>query len=122
MRILIMISLFFISAVIPARAETCAEKKSKIQQQIQQAQANQQLFKIRGLEKALRGVEENCSDENLAEKHQAKIRDKQADVAKAEADLKQAEIKQDAEKIRKKSEKLEIKKLELQDTIRDFKK
>lgn len=120
MKTLIATILFFTAAANQAQAETCAEKKSKIQLQIQQAQANQELFKIRGLEKALRGVEENCSDENLAEKHQAKIRDKQADVAKAEADLKQAERKRDAEKIRKKSEKLEIKKLELQDTIRDF--
>lgn len=69
----------------------CSIKKQKIQTQIRYAKAHHNDYRVAGLERALRRVETNCSDESLRWEREQKIREKQQKVSEREFKLKEAE-------------------------------
>lgn len=84
----------------------CSAKKQKIQTQISYAKAHHNTHQIYGLERALRRVEDNCTDESLRKDRQQKIREKQHKVSERRFELKEAEQTGDPKKIAKKRKKL----------------
>jgi vacuolar-type H+-ATPase subunit I/STV1 len=93
----------------------CDAKKQKIQTQISYAKAHHNTHHLYGLERALRRVEENCTDESLLKERQQKIREKQQKVNERKFELKDAEQFGDPKKIAKKRKKLEQAQEELAD-------
>lgn len=91
----------------------CAAKRSRIEAEISEANAQGQRHKLAGLQKALRNNAAHCTDASLA-------RDRERDIAKAtrevkerEADLKKAQRKGDADKIAQRQHKLDEARAEL---------
>ena len=74
-------------------------------------------MKVHGLKKALSKLEKNCTDEELLQKHQNKIKDKENDVRKAEAELAEAKASGKEHKIVKKQNKLAEQKRELEKAV-----
>lgn len=78
------------AANVCAGNKTCAQKKAEIESRIAIAENYGRTMKVHGLKKALSKLEKNCTDEELLQKHQNKIKDKENDVRKAEAELAEA--------------------------------
>lgn len=85
----------------------CSAKKQNIQTQISYAKAHHNTHRLYGLERALRRVEDHCTDESLRKDRQQKIREKQHKVSERKFELKDAEQTGDPKKIAKKRKKLE---------------
>lgn len=84
----------------------CSIKKQKIQTQIRYAKEHHNNYRVAGLERALRRVEANCSDESLRWEHEQKIREKQQKVSEREFELKEAKRSGDPKDVNKKLKKL----------------
>ena len=93
----------------------CAAKKHSIEMQLDYARKYNNSHQIIGLEKALKDVAENCTDEKLREERKAKISEKTRKVSEREAELNDAKAKGNTKKITKKMEKLEKAKQELKE-------
>lgn len=86
---------------------TCQQKAQNIQHQIDEAHKHGNQNRINGLEKALDGVKNHCTDTGLAEKRQEAIAEKRKDVAERQQELSESRQKgDDAEKILKRERKL----------------
>ncbi|TAI85360.1 DUF1090 domain-containing protein [Pectobacterium versatile] len=89
------------------QVETCQQKAQDIQRQIDEARKHGNQNRISGLEKALDGVKNHCTDAGLAEKRQETITEKRKDVAERQQELNESRQKgDDADKILKRERKL----------------
>ncbi len=93
----------------------CAAKKHSIETQLDYARKYNNSYQIIGLEKALKDVSENCTDEKLRAERKAKISEKTRKVSEREAELNDAKAQGKRKKITKKMEKLEKAKQELKE-------
>ena len=93
----------------------CAAKKHSIETQLDYARKYNNSYQIIGLEKALKDVSENCTDEKLRAERKAKISEKMRKVSEREAELNNAKAQGKQKKITKKMEKLEKAKQELKE-------
>ena len=98
----------------------CAAKRSAIENQLKYARDHGNSGQIAGLEEALRGVNDNCTDASLRKEREQKVLDARHEVAQRERDLKKAEKKGDAEKINTRKDKLAESRKELQEAVDDL--
>ncbi|MEO1829928.1 MAG: DUF1090 domain-containing protein [Pseudomonas sp.] len=85
----------------------CQHKAHEIQQQLEIAEQEQNRGQIAGLTRALQGVQQNCSNEQLLNDDAQEVREHTAEVREREAELSEAERSGDAEDVRKRTAKLE---------------
>lgn len=87
-------------------ATTCEAKRADIVRSIDAAKAQGQTRRVRGLEKALREVQNNCSDAALQREHAARIAKQERKVAERQRDLDKARAQGKASKITEREAKL----------------
>lgn len=107
--------------IVPAQAATelsCQAKRNHILRDMEFAKAQGQTHRLKGLQQALEGVDENCTDEGLREAHRRDVEKKRAEVAERERDLREAEADGDPEKIARRKEKLAEEQAELEALLR----
>jgi len=92
----------------------CEAKRDAIEKEIQYARDRGLLFKVAGLEKALKESQAHCTDAGLRQSRQAEVRKAQAEVEEREADLATAQAKGDTKKIEKRRQKLDEARAELE--------
>lgn len=85
----------------------CAGKKQEIEQQLKYAQQHGNTHRIAGLEKALREVNENCTDSGLLKERQEKVAEKKEEVMEREQELREAKADGRPDKIEKRMKKLD---------------
>ena len=105
------------AANVCAGNKTCAQKNAEIESRIAIAENYGRTMKVHGLKMALCKLEKNFTDEELLQKHQNKIKDKENDVRKAEAELAEAKASGKEHKIVKKQNKLAEQKRELEKAV-----
>ncbi|EDC5554845.1 DUF1090 domain-containing protein [Salmonella enterica] len=93
----------------------CAAKKQEVENQITYANEHNNTHQIAGLQKALREIEEHCTDPQLLRQRQLKIAEKEQKVAERQAELEQAKETGNPQKIAQKQKKLDHAREELQD-------
>jgi len=84
----------------------CEAKRVDIARDIEQARARGQTRRVRGLEKALRETQANCSDARLEKEHEARIARQEKKVAERRRDLEEARAQGKAGKIASREAKL----------------
>lgn len=89
---------------------TCANKARHIESQIEQAREFNEKFRLKGLEKALQKVKNNCNDKELEAKYKEDIAEKTDKLTERKRELAVAQIRGDKEKIT-------MQKLKLSDAI-----
>jgi len=99
--------------IAPAQAETqsdtlptCADKEQRILERLQRAEAADNQAQVRGLNKALKEMRANCSEEGLAAERRERIAESEAEVAERREDLAEARRSGDQDKIDKREGKL----------------
>lgn len=98
-----------------AAAVGCIAKKQEVENQITYAREHNNTHQIAGLQKALREIEEHCTDPQLLRQRQLKIAEKEQKVAERQAELEQAKETGNPQKIAQKQKKLDHAREELQD-------
>ncbi|EFP1214529.1 DUF1090 domain-containing protein [Salmonella enterica] len=93
----------------------CAAKKQEVENQITYAREHNNTHQIAGLQKALREIEEHCTDPQLLRQRHLKIAEKEQKVAERQAELEQAKETGNPQKIAQKQKKLDHAREELQD-------
>lgn len=97
----------------PVRA-TCESKRVDIARDIDHAKAKGQASRVRGLEKALREMQANCSDAELEKEHAARIARQEEKIADRQRDIDKAREQGKAGKIADREAKLAKEKAELE--------
>jgi len=97
--------------IAPAHAQsdeqpTCADKEQRILERLQRAEAAGNQAQVRGLNKALKEMRENCSEEDLAAQRRERIAEREAEVEERREDLAEAQRSGDQDKIDKREGKL----------------
>lgn len=98
----------------------CAAKQDAIEKELRQAKEQGHLFKVSGLQKALKENQAHCTDEGLRQSRQAEVRKAQAEIDEREADLAAAQAKGDTKKIEKRRQKLDEARAELEEAKRQL--
>ncbi|EDW8121910.1 DUF1090 domain-containing protein [Salmonella enterica subsp. enterica serovar Sundsvall] len=93
----------------------CAAKKQEVENQITYARVHSNIHQISGLQKALREIEEHCTDPQLLKQRQLKIAEKEKKVAERQAELEQARETGNAKRMAQKQKKLDRAREELQE-------
>lgn len=106
--------LLFLLAPAPTLASSdcgnlkgCERKFCEIETQLNIAQKMGNKHKVDGLQRALEGAKEHCTDNTLREDAVEDIEEAKEDIIEYKADLKEAEEDGKADKIRKYQEKIE---------------
>ncbi len=107
------VSAFVVHADVQHELTGCAAKKHEIQQQIDYAKTDGNERRVRGLEKALAEVNDNCTDESLLRERQIKVQEKERTVSERITELEEAKETGRRDKINNKQKKLEEAKQEL---------
>lgn len=104
----------FLLSPVPALASSdcgnlkgCERKLCGIETQLNTAQEKGNKHEAGGLQKALEGAKEHCTDERLKEELVEDIEDAKEDIIEYKADLKEAEEGGKADKVRKYLRKIE---------------
>lgn len=85
----------------------CAAKKQAIETQLSIARQQNNTHQVAGLEKALREVEQHCSESSLSKKRHEKVTEKKREVQEREQELAKAKAEgRSASKIQKREDKL----------------
>lgn len=98
----------------------CEAKRDAIEKEIQYAKDRGLLFKVAGLQKALKENQAHCTDDGLRQSRQAEVRKAQAEIEQREADLAAAQAKGDVKKIEKRRQKLDEARTELETATRQL--
>ncbi|EAM2687002.1 DUF1090 domain-containing protein [Salmonella enterica] len=93
----------------------CAAKKQEVENQISYAQEHNNTHQIAGLQKALREIEEHCTDPQLLKQRQLKLSEKRKKVTERQAELERARETGNPKKMAQKQKKLDRAREELQD-------
>ena len=107
-------ALFSHAALAQPAPTTCEAKRADIARDIEEAKAKNQKQRVRGLEKALRETQANCSDAKLQKDHAARIARQEKKVAERQRDLEAARTQGKADKIASREAKLAQEEAELQ--------
>ena len=86
--------------------ETCADKEQRILERLQEAEAADNQGQVRGLNKALAEMRDNCTEEGLAAERQERIAESEAEVKERREDLAEAIRDGDQDKVEKREGKL----------------
>jgi transcriptional regulator of NAD metabolism len=107
------------SEAASAESATCASKRASIEQQVAHAERSGELHKVSGLTRALKAVQENCTDAALEAERRADVQEAEQKVREREAELAEEEADgTDQEKLAKRRAKLDEAKAELEDAKR----
>ena len=98
----------------PTPGGTCRAKHEAISRDIDEAKAKGQTQRLRGLQRALKEVDTNCSDAKLQAEHQKRVDRQEKKVALRERELKEAQQQGNPEKIARRQGKLAQEQAELQ--------
>ena len=102
------LALWAVSAAAAAPpSAACAAKRAEIEQQIVHAKAHGRSQELKGLQRALKANQSNCTDASLARERDARIGKAQREVAERERELAKAERSGDGKKIERRRAKLE---------------
>ncbi|ENM0554562.1 DUF1090 domain-containing protein [Salmonella enterica] len=93
----------------------CAAKRLEVENQISYARAHNNTHQIAGLQKALREIDEHCTDPKLLKQRQLKVDEKTRKVAERQTELEQARETGNPKKIAQKQKKLDQAREELHD-------
>lgn len=116
----LIIALLFTLLSSSANAEylTCKEKQEEVESQISVAEKHGNKNRVKGLNRALQEIKDNCTDEGLKKKREEKIKDEKNDVIEAQNELDNAiKSSKSSKKIEKKKRKLEKKQRELEELL-----
>nr|WP_300309513.1 DUF1090 domain-containing protein [Halomonas sp.] len=94
-------------AVADDSASPCSDKEAEVQRQLQIAKDHGNEDQVRGLERALVGIQENCSQESLMADAEQKVREGQEKVRDRQEDLDEALEDGDLEDIQEQREELQ---------------
>ena len=85
----------------------CAAKKQAIETQLSYARQHNNTHQVAGLEKALREVDQHCSESSLSKERHEKVIEKKREVLEREQELAKAKAEgRSASKIQKREDKL----------------
>ncbi|MCD6005268.1 DUF1090 domain-containing protein [Vreelandella alkaliphila] len=103
--------------LLPAAHATerlCEDKATVLRQQLEYAQAHDNQHRVRGLQRALHSIEENCTNEQVITEAAEEVRESQEEVRERELALEEALREGDEDDIQKRREKLaeEVRELE----------
>ncbi len=122
---LTLLSLLAINAA--SAAETCADKRAAIENEMNYARQHNNTFKLAGLQKALDEVNTHCSPESVRNdarqavaKAQKKLDQKKQDLREAEESLSQANARGNSSKVKKYQEKVAEKKQDIEKLTRQL--
>ncbi|AMG56475.1 DUF1090 domain-containing protein [Pantoea vagans] len=102
-----LLPLTFTAAHAASNLTGCAAKKQKIETQISFARQHNNTHQVAGLEKALREVNQNCTEGSLLKQRQEKVAEKKFKVQEREQALAKAKAEgRSASKIQKRKDKL----------------
>ncbi|MDE8557756.1 hypothetical protein CRM79_02225 [Pantoea agglomerans] len=105
---LCLLPLTFTAAHAASNLTGCAAKKQQIETQISFARQHNNTHQVAGLEKALREVDQNCTEGSLLKQRQEKVAEKKLKVREREQELAKAKAeRRSASKIQKREDKLE---------------
>ncbi|CAX61380.1 Uncharacterized protein EbC_38490 [Erwinia billingiae Eb661] len=116
-KIILLTSLLMVlgSAQAAEPATGCSAKRAEVVEQIKYADAHGNSSQKAGLEKALKEIDQHCTNEGLLADRQQRVSEKQAKVAEREADLREAQASGNSKKIAKQQKKLDSANEELKD-------
>lgn len=97
----------------------CEYKRRHLEHQLEYAQAYNNIHRMAGLQRALRHIDEYCTDSRLSEQKDRKVAEKQRKVAKRQYELEQARISGKSEKIADRQTKLAEAREELTEARRE---
>ncbi|EMD2586954.1 TPA: DUF1090 domain-containing protein [Salmonella enterica subsp. enterica serovar Newport] len=116
--------MFFIPAALllsdPSYAAAslgCVAKKQEVEEQINYAYKHNNTYQITGLQKALREIEEHCTEAELLKQRRIKIEEKEKKVSERQAELERARETGNPKKIAQKQKKLVHAREELQEAL-----
>ncbi|QZX97919.1 DUF1090 domain-containing protein (plasmid) [Pantoea alfalfae] len=99
--------LAFTAAHAASNLTGCAAKQQEIETQLSFARQHNNTHQVAGLEKALREVDQNCTEESLLKQRQEKVAEKKFKVQEREEELAEAKAEgRSASKIQKREDKL----------------
>ncbi|MFC7368786.1 MULTISPECIES: DUF1090 domain-containing protein [Vreelandella] len=100
--------------VAHAAERLCEDKISAVRQQLEQAQAHGNHHRVRGLQRSLQSIEENCTNEKVLAEAAEEVRESQEEVRERELVLEEALREGDEDNIQKRRKKLaeEVRELE----------
>ncbi|EKQ0890577.1 DUF1090 domain-containing protein [Salmonella enterica] len=87
--------------------EGCGYKRQQLEHQLDYALAYHNAHRVAGLQRALRRIDEHCTDKRLLTQKENKVAEKQRKVAKRQRELEQARTSGKREKIANKLTKLD---------------
>ncbi|EDF5515180.1 DUF1090 domain-containing protein [Salmonella enterica] len=109
-------ALLTLSGVTHATASVgCAAKRLEVENQISYARDHNNTHRIAGLQKALREIDEHCTDPQLLKQRQLKVEEKTRKVSERQTELDQARETGNPKKMAQKQKKLDQAQEELQD-------
>ncbi|EAA8118084.1 DUF1090 domain-containing protein [Salmonella enterica subsp. houtenae] len=109
-------ALLTLSGLAHAASPTgCAAKRLEVENQMSYAREHNNTHQIAGLQKALREIDEHCTDPQLLKQRQLKVEEKTRKVAERQTELDQARETGNPKKMAQKQKKLDHAREELQD-------
>ncbi|HHR3735275.1 TPA: DUF1090 domain-containing protein [Salmonella enterica] len=93
----------------------CEYKRSHLEEQLEYAHKYNEIYRVRGLQRALRHVDENCSYRHQEYTQETRVSEKQRKVAGRQSELQEAALSGNREKISSKKAQLEDARQELSD-------
>lgn len=96
----------FSSNAIAGNYDECEYKRRNLEHQLEYAQAYNNIHRMRGLQRALRNLDEHCTYSRVQEFQKSKIAEKQQKVTKRQYELEQARMSGRREKIADRQAKL----------------
>lgn len=91
----------------------CKAKQDEIRTELSAAKAHGQTHRVRGLERALSQVQDNCTDAKLQAEHQRTVRQQEKKVAERQRELDEERREGKPSKVAKRQEKLDEAQAEL---------
>ncbi|EBR9313109.1 TPA: DUF1090 domain-containing protein [Salmonella enterica subsp. enterica serovar Muenchen] len=97
---------FMVSGAMAGNYRGCEYKRRHLEHHLEYAQAYNNIHRMAGLQRALRHIDEYCTDGRLPEQKDRKVANKQRKVTKRQYELEQARISGKSEKITDRQAKL----------------
>lgn len=111
---------FMVSGAVAGDYDGCEYKRRYLEHQLEYAQAYNNIHRMAGLQRALRNINEYCTDGRLPQQKEKKVADKQRKVTERQHELEQARIAGKSEKITNKQAKLAKAREELAEAHREL--
>ncbi|EAM8420254.1 DUF1090 domain-containing protein [Salmonella enterica] len=102
-----LLSSFIVSDAMADNYGRCEYKRRHLEHQLEYAQAYNNIHRMAGLQRALRHIDEYCTDGRLPEQKDIKVAEKQRKVAKRQQELEQARASGKPRKIADKQKNLD---------------